>query len=78
MKRVGLDPAQTVIRKFGVEKVAELTGKHVSRVYRWMAPKVRGGTDGYIPQSDAEVLLKAAPALGIDLKPADFFASEAA
>lgn len=45
-----LEPARTVIAKIGVDKVAEITGKHVSRVYRWMYPKSRGGTGGLIPQ----------------------------
>jgi hypothetical protein len=54
-----LDPARSVISALGgVEKVAEITGKHVSRVYRWMYPKANGGTDGFVPQPDAEKLLQ--------------------
>lgn len=68
-----LEPARSVIAKFGIEKVAELTGKHVSRVYRWMYPKERGGTGGLIPQPDALTLMVFARANGIDLKPSDFF-----
>ena len=68
-----LDPAKSVIDKIGVDRVAEITGKHVSRVYRWMYPKVRGGTDGLIPHSDASKLLVYAQQNGIELSPADFF-----
>lgn len=68
-----LDPARSVIAKLSIEKVAGITGKHVSRVYRWMYPKSRGGTGGLIPQADAAALLAYAQANGIDLSPADFF-----
>lgn len=79
MSDTHLDPAKSVIAKIGIEKVAEVTGKHVSRVYRWMYPKERGGTGGFIPQADAPVLLAYARDKGIDLSPADFFpASEKA
>lgn len=53
--------------------MSAITGKHVSRVYRWMYPKEKGGTGGYVPQEDAAKLLKAAPVRGVPLKPADFF-----
>lgn len=79
MSEKHLDPAKSVIAKIGIEKVSELTGKHVSRVYRWMYPKERGGTGGYIPNSDIPLLLAYAKANDIDVSPADFFAvSEAA
>lgn len=68
-----LDPAKSIIAKIGIEKVSEVTGKHVSRVYRWMYPKERGGTGGLIPQSDAPALLSYAKANDIELSPAEFF-----
>jgi hypothetical protein len=68
-----LDPAKSIILKIGVDKVAEITGKHVSRVYRWMYSKERGGTGGLIPQTDAPALLAYAAANGVDISPADFF-----
>jgi transposase len=77
MKPEYLDPARTIIDKIGIDKVAEITGKHVSRVYRWMYPKERGGTGGLIPQSDAPALLRHAQANGIDLTPGDFFPAPA-
>ncbi len=67
-----LDPAKSVIAKIGIEKVAEVTGKHVSRVYRWMYPKDRGGTGGFIPQADAQALLVYARQKDIALSPAEF------
>jgi len=68
-----LEPARTVIGKIGTHRVAAITGKHVSRVYRWMYPKSRGGTGGLIPQSDMPALLAYAIENQIDLSPAEFF-----
>lgn len=76
MSDTHLEPAKSIIAKIGIEKVSELTGKHVSRVYRWMYPKERGGTGGLIPQSDAPALLKYARDNSIDISPADFFPVE--
>ena len=76
MKDSHLEPARSVIGKLGVETVATVTGKHVSRVYRWMYPKSRGGTGGHIPPEDAAAILDHARQEAIDLTPADFFLSE--
>lgn len=73
MSDTHLDPAKSIIAKIGIEKVSEITGKHVSRVYRWMYPKERGGTGGLIPQTDAPALLAWALDNGVELSPADFF-----
>lgn len=67
-----LDPARSVIAKIGIEKVAEVTGKHISRVYRWMYPKDRGGTGGFIPQADAAAILSYARNNSIPLSAAEF------
>ena len=72
MSETHLDPAKSVIAKIGIEKVAEVTGKHVSRVYRWMYPKEKGGTGGFIPQADAQTLLGYARREGIALSPSEF------
>lgn len=72
-----LEPARGVIAKIGIDKVSELTGKHVSRVYRWMYPRDRGGTGGVIPASYAPRLLRYAKANGIDLSAEEFFPAEA-
>lgn len=69
-----LEPAKSIISKIGIEKVSEITGKHVSRVYRWMYPKERGGTGGMIPQGEAPALLAYAKANEIDVSADDFFA----
>lgn len=69
-----LEPAKSVIAKMGgADVVASITGKHVSRVYRWMHPKIRGGTGGFVPHEDAVKLLTAAPLRGVSLAPNDFF-----
>lgn len=74
-----LEPAKTVIAKIGgVDVAARITGKHVSRIYRWMQPRERGGTGGFVPQDDATKMLRHAKAEGIDLSPADFFALDEA
>lgn len=67
-----LDPARSVITKIGIEKVAEVTGKHISRVYRWMYPKERGGTGGVIPHADAATLLAYSREHGIPLSASEF------
>jgi hypothetical protein len=77
MSDTHLNPAKSVIAKIGIDKVCAITGKHVSRVYRWMYPKERGGTGGRVPQEDAEKLLAYAKDKSIDLSPADFFADAA-
>lgn len=77
MSETHLNPAKSVIAKIGLEKVREITGKDVSRVYRWMYPKERGGTGGRVPQDDAEKLLAYAKKNAIELTPADFFADVA-
>ncbi len=74
MSEKHLDPAKSIIAKIGIDKVSEITGKHVSRVYRWMYPKDRGGTGGLIPQGDAPALLAYAKANEIELDAAEFFA----
>lgn len=74
MKLEYLEPARSVISAIGgVDKVAEITGKHVSRVYRWMYPKAKGGTDGFIPQAEAETLLRHAEANGLAVTADSFF-----
>jgi len=76
MSHEHLEPARTVIRKVGIDTVVSVTGKHVSRVYRWMYPKARGGTGGTIPHGDALALLDYARKNDLDLAPEDFFVSE--
>ncbi len=71
-----LEPARTIIGKLGgPEKVARITGRHVSRVYRWMYPTDRGGTGGIIPHGEARKMLAFAEDEGLPLAPSDFFQS---
>jgi hypothetical protein len=78
MRDEKLEPAHSVIQTFGgFEAVAKITGKHISRVYRWTYPKARGGTDGFIPQTDAEKLLEHARKLKLPITAANFFRSAA-
>lgn len=68
-----LEPAKSVLDKIGVEVAADITGRDVSRVYRWMMSRARGGTNGRIPLIEAEKLLKYARENGIALDGNDFF-----
>lgn len=79
MSDTHLEPAKSIIAKAGgVETVAGITGKHISRIYRWMQPREKGGTGGVVPHDDATKLLQHAAATGVDLKPSDFFTGVAA
>lgn len=70
--------AHHVIEKCGgAAKVAEMTGVHVSRVYRWTHAKEKGGSAGVIPSRHQQTLLREARERGIELSPADFFEGEA-
>ncbi|MBJ6986912.1 hypothetical protein H4N61_06370 [Devosia sp. MC521] len=71
-----LDPAKSVIAKAGgVDAVVSMTGNHISRVYRWMRPKDKGGTGGVIPHRSASSILRHAKASGLPITEADFFPS---
>lgn len=73
-----LEPAKSIIAKMGgPEAVARITGKSVSRVYRWMYDASRGGTNGEIPKLVARQLLEHARENGIALTADDFFKSSA-
>lgn len=71
-----LEPAQTIIEYLGGPKdVAEILGKHISRVYRWTYPEDRGGTGGLIPSREQQKLMAHSHANDLGLKPEDFFSS---
>ena len=73
------DPASTIITKLGgPDAVATIAGVHLSRVYRWMAPKEAGGTGGTIPQRHHVALIVAARRQGVDLRADEFLSMEAA
>lgn len=75
MSKEHLEPAATIIAKIGVAKIAQITGKHESRVYRWRMSKEKGGTDGVVPHGDAQKLIASSPIDGVEIAPSDFFAS---
>lgn len=69
-----LEPANTVIKKCGgVQKTAEMSGRHPSNVGRWARPRSERGTGGLIPSDVQPILLAEAIKRGIDLVPEDFF-----
>lgn len=73
MASMHMEPAKSILDRIGVDKAAELTGKHISRVYRWMYPTgARGGTGGIIPHSDAITLLEYSRTANLGLTEADF------
>lgn len=68
-----MDPAKTILDLIGFEKAAEVTGKSISRVYRWTYPSgTREGTGGVIPHADAIKLLDYCRAGNIPLVESDF------
>lgn len=74
-----LTPAHKVIEICGgYHAVAEMTGRHETRVRRWTYAKDKGGTGGLIPSDMQQVLLDGARERGIDLRPEHFFRPDVA
>lgn len=74
MKEQHLDPARTIIAFLGgVHRVREITGSHISNIYRWMMPRDKRGTGGKVPYETADQLLDYAKENGVDLRGDDFF-----
>lgn len=73
MSEKHLEPAASIIKRFGADVLASVVGKHPSRVYRWRAPKESGGTGGSVPHDDAVKLLAYVFEGGERLRPSDFF-----
>lgn len=68
-----MDPAKTILDRLGYQKAAEITGKSISRVYRWAMPSgPKGGTGGVIPHKEAIKLLAYCRENGIPFTEADF------
>ena len=61
----------------GIDKTAELVGRHRSVVNRWLRPKDKGGTGGLVPAEHQRTLMSKAPEVGIELLPEDFFEAAA-
>lgn len=81
-----LDPAYSLILKFapegrlksGIDRVAAITGRDPTRVFRWMLPKSRGGTGGEIPHEPRKKLYAYAQRKRLPVEPGDFFEARAA
>jgi hypothetical protein len=68
-----LEPAKSIIEKLGgVDTVAGIVGRDITRVYRWMYPAANGGTNGLIPSKFVLGLLDYANRKGIKLEPIEF------
>lgn len=68
-----MDPAKSILDLIGYETAARVTGKSISRVYRWTYPTgVREGTGGVIPHAESLKLLEYARANDLKLAEADF------
>ena len=73
MAQEQLDPARSIIASLGGPyAVRGITGRHLSRIYRWMYPKEAGGSGGLIPLTEARKLIDAAHARGVQLTADDF------
>jgi len=81
-----LSPADRVTRKFGsiksvwsaLDELARASGnkrhrRNLSTLYRWFAPRTKGGTGGRIPSAAIDSLHLAAKRRGVKLRPEDFF-----
>lgn len=70
-----LNPAAAVIAKLGgPQAVATALGKAIGAPYRWMAPREKGGTGGFIPHWLHADLLAYAASTGVELSAQDFVA----
>lgn len=79
MAAMHMDPAKSILDRIGYEKAAEVTGTHISRVYRWTYPAgARQGTGGIIPHAAAIKLLAHARENAIALDEADFMRAPSA
>ncbi len=65
-------PAERIIARFGVEKLARWTGRHRTRVHAWAWPAARGGTGGAVPRKVRQAIIDGASAEGERLSHADF------
>ncbi len=70
MKRDALEPAASIVALFGgPERVAQITQRDTTRVYRWMRSSAAGGTDGEIPKTPRRRLMEYAQRHQIQVPP---------
>jgi hypothetical protein len=66
-------PADRILTRFGVERIAAWTQRHRSRVHAWTWPTAKGGTGGAIPPRLRTAIIEGAKReLGQDVAFADF------
>ena len=71
-------PADRAIDAFGgVEALANQAKIPAKRIYRWRAPKAKGGSDGRIPSDQQGLILAAARAAGLALSAEDLIDTRA-
>ena len=68
--------AARITRICGVARLSKWTGRSLTQVYRWDYPRDKGGAGGIIPSVHHQAILDGARGDGIELAPADFFATE--
>lgn len=74
MSDIYLDPAASIVAKFGtLKKLADAAGVSESRACRWRLPKEVGGTGGIIPSTRQQRILDWAAQNGVKIGPEDFF-----
>ena len=69
--------ASCVLAIIGIDTAARVTGRHRSRVMRWMYPRAHGGSDGLIPTEPQQRLMAYAASNNVPLRPEHFFGSSA-
>ena len=73
----GRTPAQRLIDRFGVKRLAAWTGRHRSRVQAWAWSPEKGGTGGVIPHRLRRAIIEgAAREMGAVLQPFEFEPAE--
>lgn len=73
MTQAAITPADRIIGRFGVEKIARWTGRHRSRVHAWAWAPDRGGTGGVVPPRLRQKIIEGARSeLGEAVAFADF------
>lgn len=66
-------PAERIVARFGVDRLAAWTRRHRSRVHAWTWPTSKGGTGGAIPLRLREAIIEGVKSeLGEDLTYAEF------
>lgn len=71
-----MEPAASLVKLFGVAKVAEWTGLSTKQIYCWTYTREKGGTAGRIPQDHITKIVEGAKTLDYSLNAGMFFGLE--